>query len=74
MVNKYIDQGVAELVPGVLFVDEVVHFMKEQLFIRFHCFLIMVMIMTVSSSSLNCETQVRWPFCLMPALFAASLP
>ena len=23
MVNKYIDQGVAELVPGVLFVDEV---------------------------------------------------
>ena len=25
MVNKYIDQGVAELVPGVLFVDEV-HF------------------------------------------------
>ena len=24
MVNKYIDQGVAELVPGVLFVDEVI--------------------------------------------------
>lgn len=23
MVNRYIDQGVAELVPGVLFVDEV---------------------------------------------------
>lgn len=23
MVNKYIDQGVAELVPGVLFIDEV---------------------------------------------------
>lgn len=23
VVNKYIDQGVAELVPGVLFVDEV---------------------------------------------------
>ncbi len=23
VVNKYIDQGVAELVPGVLFIDEV---------------------------------------------------
>lgn len=27
VVNKYIDQGVAELVPGVLFVDEVIFFM-----------------------------------------------
>jgi len=26
VVNKYIDQGVAELVPGVLFIDEVSHF------------------------------------------------
>jgi RuvB-like protein 1 (pontin 52) len=25
VVNKYIDQGVAELVPGVLFIDEVKH-------------------------------------------------
>ena len=24
MVNKYIDQGIAELVPGVLFIDEVI--------------------------------------------------
>ena len=23
MVNRYIDQGIAELVPGVLFIDEV---------------------------------------------------
>jgi RuvB-like protein 1 (pontin 52) len=23
VVNKYIDQGIAELVPGVLFIDEV---------------------------------------------------
>lgn len=23
IVNKYIDQGIAELVPGVLFIDEV---------------------------------------------------
>ena len=26
VVNKYIDDGVAELVPGVLFIDEVVDF------------------------------------------------
>lgn len=25
VVNKYIEQGVAELVPGVLFIDEVCH-------------------------------------------------
>jgi RuvB-like protein 1 (pontin 52) len=24
VVNKYIDQGIAELVPGVLFIDEVI--------------------------------------------------
>ena len=26
VVNKYIEQGVAELVPGVLFIDEVIFF------------------------------------------------
>lgn len=26
VVNKYIDEGIAELVPGVLFIDEVVPF------------------------------------------------
>ena len=26
VVNKYIDDGVAELVPGVLFIDEVLYF------------------------------------------------
>ena len=25
VVNRYLDQGVAELVPGVLFIDEVFH-------------------------------------------------
>jgi RuvB-like protein 1 (pontin 52) len=29
VVNKYIDQGVAELVPGVLFIDEVFCFKLE---------------------------------------------
>ena len=28
VVNKYIDDGVAELVPGVLFIDEVLGFTK----------------------------------------------
>jgi RuvB-like protein 1 (pontin 52) len=25
VVNKYIEQGIAELIPGVLFIDEVTH-------------------------------------------------
>jgi len=29
VVSKYIDQGVAELVPGVLFIDEVCFFSDE---------------------------------------------
>lgn len=28
VVNKYIDQGIAELVPGVLFIDEVIHLQR----------------------------------------------
>lgn len=35
MVNKYIDQGVAELVPGVLFVDEV-HMLDIECFTYLH--------------------------------------
>ena len=31
MVNKYIDEGIAELVPGVLFIDEV-HMLDIQCF------------------------------------------
>ena len=38
VVNKYIDQGIAELVPGVLFIDEV-HFFSD-----FVCFLFCVMV------------------------------
>lgn len=32
VVNKYIEQGVAELVPGVLFVDEVCTFLVGRVF------------------------------------------
>lgn len=35
VVNKYIDQGVAELVPGVLFVDEV-HMLDIECFTYLH--------------------------------------
>lgn len=35
MVNRYIDQGVAELVPGVLFVDEV-HMLDIECFTYLH--------------------------------------
>ena len=32
VVNKYIDDGVAELVPGVLFIDEVLDFALLKVF------------------------------------------
>lgn len=35
VVNRYIDQGVAELVPGVLFVDEV-HMLDIECFTYLH--------------------------------------
>ena len=35
MVNKYIDQGMAELVPGVLFIDEV-HMLDIECFTYLH--------------------------------------
>ena len=35
MVNKYIDDGVAELVPGVLFIDEV-HMLDIECFTYLH--------------------------------------
>merc|ERR1711881_699664 len=36
VVNKYIDQGLAELVPGVLFIDEV-HMLDIECFTYLHC-------------------------------------
>ena len=35
IVNKYIDQGIAELVPGVLFIDEV-HMLDIECFTYLH--------------------------------------
>lgn len=45
MVNRYIDQGVAELVPGVLFVDEV-HMLDIE------CFTYLNRLESMSASSL----------------------
>lgn len=35
VVNKYIDQGIAELVPGVLFIDEI-HMLDIECFTYLH--------------------------------------
>lgn len=35
VVNRYIDQGIAELVPGVLFIDEV-HMLDLEVFTYLH--------------------------------------
>lgn len=36
VVNKYIDQGIAELVPGVLFIDEVRFWQNKVTIILIH--------------------------------------
>ena len=41
-VNKYIDQGVAELIPGVLFIDEVLS-LKDYAYNRFICWTLNVL-------------------------------
>lgn len=45
VVNKYIDQGIAELVPGVLFIDEVS--LSLVVFIILHQFVILLCYFTV---------------------------
>jgi RuvB-like protein 1 (pontin 52) len=39
VVNKYIEQGVAELIPGVLFIDEVLFLEISFFFQRFICWI-----------------------------------
>ena len=34
VVNKYIDEGIAELIPGVLFIDEVPYIVTSQSSVR----------------------------------------
>jgi RuvB-like protein 1 (pontin 52) len=38
VVNKYIDQGIAELVPGVLFIDEVIFIYHKVHMLDIECF------------------------------------
>ena len=35
VVNKYIDEGIAELVPGVLFIDEVNSYVHRRLLTKY---------------------------------------
>ena len=60
VVNKYIDQGVAELVPGVLFVDEV-HMLDIECFTYLHRALesSIAPIVIVASNRGNCVIRYR---------------
>lgn len=66
MVNKYIDQGVAELVPGVLFVDEV-HMLDIECFTYLHRALesSIAPIVIFASNRGNCV--IRWVAAAPPA-------
>lgn len=59
VVNRYIDQGVAELVPGVLFVDEV-HMLDIECFTYLHRALesTIAPIVVFASNRGNC--LIRW--------------
>ncbi|XP_012514416.1 PREDICTED: ruvB-like 1 [Propithecus coquereli] len=74
VVNKYIDQGVAELVPGVLFIDEV-HMLDIECFTYLHRALdsSIAPIVIFASNRGNCVVSPparRWPLSL--ALDSAS--
>ena len=66
VVNKYIDEGIAELVPGVLFIDEVhmldiqvsscLHFYNYQLFVYILLFIFLVLYLFASGFGIqNCS-------------------
>lgn len=61
VVNKYIEQGVAELVPGVLFIDEV-HMLDIECFTYLHRALesSIAPIVVFASNRGNC--LIRWVF------------
>ena len=44
VVNRYIDNGVAELVPGVLFIDEVIHVPLLPLYATILIFLLLIQV------------------------------
>ena len=59
MVNKYIDEGIAELVPGVLFVDEV-HMLDIECFTYLHRALEMTIAPIVIFATNRGNCAVRW--------------
>lgn len=72
MVNKYIDQGVAELVPGVLFVDEV-HMLDIECFTYLHRALesSIAPIVIFASNRGNCVIRYYRPFHLLTRLICS---
>lgn len=61
VVNRYIDQGVAELVPGVLFVDEV-HMLDIECFAYLHRALESTIAPIVVFASNRGRCLIRWEF------------
>lgn len=67
VVNKYIDQGIAELVPGVLFIDEV-HMLDIECFTYLHRALesSIAPIVIFASNRGRCHIRyVLYSFCLI---------
>lgn len=61
MVDRYIDQGIAELVPGVLFIDEI-HMLDLECFTYLHRALESQIspIVVFASNRGNCEVRYVW--------------
>lgn len=59
VVNKYIDQGIAELVPGVLFIDEV-HMLDLETFTYLHKALESTIAPIVIFATNRGHCTVRW--------------
>lgn len=65
VVNKYIDQGIAELVPGVLFIDEV-HMLDIECFTYLHRALesTIAPIVIFATNRGRCTIRLVFYFCL----------
>ena len=70
MVNKYIDQGVAELIPGVLFIDEV-HMLDIECFTYLNRALesSLAPIVVFATNRGICQVHLQCPWSLGPAGF-----
>jgi RuvB-like protein 1 (pontin 52) len=64
VVNKYIDQGIAELVPGVLFIDEV-HMLDIECFTYLHRALESTIAPIVIFATNRGKCTIRWDICVL---------